>query len=61
MSAEIANLMVALDEIEDDINCREHDLSLDPDDSVAAADLDDLRCRRADAVYELKELGVDCD
>ena len=61
MSAEIANLMVVLDEIEDDISCRESDLSLDPDDEVAAADLDDLLCRRADAVDELKELGVDCD
>jgi len=61
MSAEIANLLVSLDEIEDDISCREHDLSIDPDDEVAAEDLDNLLCRRTDAVDELKALGVACD
>ena len=41
MSAQIANLIVSLDEIDDDIACREADLEANPDDEKAAADLDD--------------------
>lgn len=57
MSAQIANLIVSLDEIDDDIACREADIERDPDDDKAHCDLDDLCCRRADVVLELEELG----
>jgi len=56
MSAQIANLIVSLDEIDDDISCREADVERDPDDDKAHCDLDDLYCRRADVVEQLKEL-----
>jgi hypothetical protein len=56
MSAEIANLLVDLDEVNDNIACRETDLLVDPDDPKAAGDLDDLLCRRADIELQLTEL-----
>lgn len=59
MSAQIANLIVSLDEIDDDISCREADVARDPDDDKAHCDLDNLYSHRAEIVHELKELGHD--
>lgn len=57
MSAEIANLLVDLDGVDDDIACLQTDLRVDPTDDKAAGDLDDLLCRRADIEHELEGLG----
>jgi len=57
MSAQIANLIVSLDEIDDDIACREADLEVDPNDEKAVADLDNLYCRRVNVVHDLRDLG----
>lgn len=59
MSAEICNLLVKLDEVRDDLACREHDVEMDPNDEKAAVGVDDLQCRVTDIVTELKGLGYD--
>jgi len=61
MSAEICNLLVKLDEVRDNLACREQDVELDPTDGKAFTEAETLRCREADIVNELKELGYDVE
>jgi len=57
MSAAICNLLAKLDEVRDDLACREHDIELNPEDDKAFTEAETLRRSEADITNELKGLG----
>lgn len=59
MSAEIANLLVELDEVRDNAACREADVATEPENNEAFEELENLRMRETDLLSELKELGYE--